>query len=365
MPPPDTALPPQPPAGRRAAPIDAVAATELWYGSTGYDLANGLRACSWRIDGVGLDEFDPAGRSLAHRAMARVARPYFLLRYNKAIVDAVERAGARVMLTVKGNFITTRTLTELGQRGVIKVVYYPDYHFDHPGVTEEKFAHFDLIVTTKSFQVDALSAIAGRDRVAFLHHGYSSVGTPPMTGAQTEMLWDVCFVGNASPHKLSYLQAVACRLPGIRILVVGNGWEIAKGTPLEPMVLGYPLIGDFLSRLVARSRINLAVHFGKHARTGWEDFVSRRTFEIPAYGGFMLHIDNHEVRELYDVGTEVDVFSTPAQLADKVAFYLDNPALAEASARRARARANPAYSIVQRARSIDELVRARFPSVVA
>jgi hypothetical protein len=363
--PPDTTLAARPAAGDPATPIDAVAATELWYGSTGYDLASGLRACNWRIDGVGLDDFDPAGGSLAHRAVARAARPYFLLRYNNAIIDAVERVGARVMLTVKGNFITTRTLAELGRRGVIRLVYYPDYHFDHPGVTEEKFAHFDLIVTTKSFQVDALAAIAGRDRVAFLHHGYSSVGMPVVTDAPTEMLWDVCFVGNASPHKLAYLQAIAGRLPGIRMLVVGNGWEIARGTPLESMVLGYALIGDFLSRLVARSRINVAVHFGKHARTGWEDFVSRRTFEIPAYGGFMLHIDNREVRELYDVGTEVDVFSTPAQLADKVAFYLENPGLADASARRAHARANPAYGIVQRARSIDELVRTRFPSVIA
>jgi hypothetical protein len=365
MPVPDSDFAPQSIAGCGAPPIDAVAATELWYGSTGYDLANGLRACNWRIDGVGLREFDPAGRSLPHRAMARALRPYFLQRYNNAIIEAVERLGAKVMLTVKGNFIAGRTLEELGRRGVVRLVYYPDYHFDHPGVTEEKFAHFDLIVTTKSFQVDALAAIAGRDRVVFLHHGYSAVGTPAETDAPVEMLWDVCFVGNASPHKLSYLQAVAGRLPAIRMLVVGNGWEIARGTPLESKVLGYPLIGDFLSRLVTRSRINLAVHFGTHARTGWEDFVSRRTFEIPAYGGFMLHIDNQEVRELYDVGNEIDVFSTPAQLAEKVAFYLNNPVLARAAAQRASERANPAYSITQRACSIDELVRTRFPGVVA
>lgn len=351
--------------GNAAPPIDAVAATELWYGSTGYDLSSGLRTCNWRVEGVEPAEFDPAGRSLPHRAIRRMLRPYFLQGYNNAIISAVERVGAKVMLTVKGNFIAESTLDELGRRGVIRIVYYPDYHFDHPGVTEEKFAHFDLIVTTKSFQVDRLAAIAGRDRVVFLHHGYSTVGMPAATDASTKMLWDVCYVGNASPHKLSYLQAVATHLPAIRMLVVGNGWEIARGTPLESMVLGHPLSGDFLSRLVARSRINLAVHFGTHARTGWEDFVSRRTFEIPAYGGFMLHIDNQEVRELYNVGKEMDVFSTPAQLVEKVAFYLDNPALASAAAKRGSARANPSYSIAQRARSIDELVRTRFPSVVA
>ncbi|MFN3304299.1 MAG: FtsX-like permease family protein, partial [Roseateles sp.] len=39
--------------------------------------------------------------------------------------------------------------------------------------------------------------------------------------------------------------------------------------------------------------------------------------EIPAAGGFMLHIDNPEVRGLFDHGTEFDSFATPEQLVER------------------------------------------------
>ena len=34
--------------------------------------------------------------------------------------------------------------------------------------------------------------------------------------------------------------------------------------------------------------------------TQWKDLVSTRTFEIPACKGFMLHVDNSEVREFFE-----------------------------------------------------------------
>lgn len=48
--------------------------------------------------------------------------------------------------------------------------------------------------------------------------------------------------------------------------------------------------GDIYSRLLERSRINIAVHFGPRESGGWQDAVSIHTLEIPACKSFMLHV---------------------------------------------------------------------------
>jgi spore maturation protein CgeB len=87
--------------------------------------------------------------------------------------------------------------------------------------------------------------------------------------------------------------------------------------------------------------------------------VSIRTFEIPACKGFMLHIDNDEIRTVYDVGREIDVFATPAELAKKIEYYLANPSKRGAMVESAYTRCVPAYSYRSRAEAILSAVSAK------
>ena len=68
----------------------------------------------------------------------------------------------------------------------------------------------------------------------------------------------------------------------------------------------------------------------------------------------MLHIDNDEVREYFKPGKEIDVFSTPEELADKIQFYLARPELREKMIDRAYARCVPSYGYVRRAVEIQK-----------
>lgn len=342
-------------------PIDAVAATEFWYGSTGDDLAIGLRQHGWNVHELDIGDFVVSGRSLPERLLSRATRPLTIRAFNRAILESIDQTNAKIFFTVKGSYINSDTLTEIGKRDVFRMVYYPDYHFDYPGFSESIFEHYDLIATTKSFQVDYLASLVGRDRVIFVPHGYSTLmGCGRRPEDSDAFVWDLCYIGNASKHKLSYLAAVADAFPQLRMIVVGNGWtKLAAGTPLERSVLGYPLVGDFLPRLVSRSRIAIAIHFGQSGAHGWEDLVSRRTFEIPAYGGFMLHIDNEEVRALYEVPDEIDIFSSPLDLVEKVELYLKSDSRRAEMAERAHRRAVPQYGLLARASRLDEEVRAR------
>ena len=104
--------------------------------------------------------------------------------------------------------------------------------------------------------------------------------------------------------------------------------------------------------MVQSSRINVAVHMGPIKPGGWEDLVSTRTFEIPACKGFMLHVDNEEIRSLFEVGEEIDVFANEDELVEKIAYYLARPGLRYRMIERAYARCVPAYGYDARAKVI-------------
>ena len=346
------------------APLGPAAPSMLFAGdlssySTGAGLVAGFRALGWDVAEASM--LEPMIRSTlpSLRIAARILAPVSARSYNRQILDMAERTGARVMLTVKGIAIAPETIRTLRRRGVLTVNFYPDYKFEYHGFDEAMFDDYDLVVTTKSFQVDYLRQRLGNDRVAMVHHGYVSEvhrrrGSP---GVPPRYLWDVGYIGNASPAKLAWLEPAARALGGRSMIVVGNDWaQLAAGTPLAPYVFGAPLVGDQFARAIEHTRINIAVHHGGGGAQGWADLVSTRSFEIPACGGFMLHIDNPEIRSLYDPGREMDVFADPDGLRAKVEHYLSHDAERRAIADAGHARAVPAYSLHARAAEFAQLL---------
>lgn len=325
-------------------------ATEFSPGATGDGLGEALRRIGWDVAEVDHRHYALKGKTLAERIGARAMHGFLTASYNAQILALAEQVNAQVMVAVKGNFISVETLAKLGAAGVRCVNYYPDFRFDHPGITPAALAQYDLIATTKSFQVDYLTAAHGAQRTAFVPHAYNADVHRRYYSGDIPYRWDVSMIGNPSPQKARYMIAVAEAFPDRRIAAIGSEWaKYAAGTALAPYVVGHPLMGDFFARAIEESRINIAVHMGPRSPGGWEDAVSTRTFEIPAAGGFMLHIDNAEVRTLYDPGREIDVFTTPESLCERIGYYLDNEDRRLEVARAGTARCIPAYSLDARA----------------
>lgn len=338
-----------------AAPSMLIAGNLLSY-STGAGLAQGFRALGWDVAEVSVHDALITSDRIALRLVARATLRLAIDHYNQAILAQAARLRPSIMLTVKGVHIRPETIRSLQRMGIRTVNFYPDYKFEYAGFDEAWLLAYDLVVTTKSFQVDYLVERMGADRVAMVHHGYvpdlhRRRVLPP---EQPRYLWDIAYVGNASANKLAWLTQVARAFPDRSMIVAGNGWSgHSAGTPLERSVLGYPLIGDHFARVVEHSRINLAVHHGDAGSAhGWEDKVSTRTFEIPACGGFMLHVDNDEVRSLYEPGREIDTFSGEEQLIERIAHYLANEQQRAAMTAAGHARCVPTYSLTQRAAEI-------------
>lgn len=337
-----------------------VIAGEFWFGASGAGLAHGFRQLGWEVSEVDIGSHTISGRTPALRVAARLLHGQSVASYNAAILQEVENAQPRAFLTVKGALIQPQTLAAIRKRGVVTVNYYPDYHFAYAGLDPESFQHYDLFFTTKSFQVDYLRKLIGASRVRFLHHGYSSLVHRPLARvdvSEREYVADVLYVGNHSSYKQAWMKEIAARVPEARLMVVGSGWEAAPFAAFPQVAInGKVVVGDSYAGLLQRARINVAIHSGKDASTGWEDLVSTRTFEISACKGFMLHIDNPEVRTLFEPGSQIAVFAEPGQLAAEIRKFLAAPGERRQMIERAYARCVPAYSYDSRAEELTRLI---------
>jgi spore maturation protein CgeB len=280
--------------------------------------------------------------------------------YNDAILEAIEQLQPRAFVTVKGMYINPCTIERIARMGIATVNYYPDYHFDYPGLDISTLPLYSVVLTTKSFQISYLRQLVGAGRVDFLHHGYSDFVHVPCSVQPDERhhLADVSYVGNYSPHKEKWLRPIVRQLPGVRLRIVGSRWECGQDDDLKRCAIGHPLTGDFCARAMQYSRINVAVHGEPSRREGWQDFVSLRTFEIPACKGFMLHIDNDEIRQLFEPGREIDVFANEDELVAKLTYYLARPELRREMIERAYRRCVPAYGYNARAAAISRRIEA-------
>lgn len=339
-----------------------VFAGEFWTGASGSGLSSGLREIGWALQEVDYRHFGISlGRSLGARIAARAMRRRATELYRDKLLDECRALRPDVFLTIKGSGVTSNLLRQIKETGARTVMYYPDYHFDYRDVEQSSFGEYDLFVTTKTFQLGHLEALLGKDRVAYVPHGYSGNVHRPILDriAEKDYRIDLLYPGNHSAYKQTWLEKALAALPGPSVEIVGNRWrESASQGPLSHCHMPGERIGIAYAEAIQTARINIAVHFGP-AASGWEDLVSTRTFEIPACKGFMLHIDNEEVRGFFTPGEEIDVFSTPEELADKIKFYLARPELRARMIERAWRRCVPAYSYAARAKQIVDLIEER------
>ncbi len=333
-------------------------AAEFWHGATGRALTEGLRKLDWCVHEHDDHDYFPLGRRFSDRVFQRLLHRSHIASFNEALLRQADVYRPRFFLTVKGVFVTRETLHELRRRNIMTVNFYPDVEFGHAGSAGTPIEDYDLVVTTKSFHLDYLHTRLGEDRVRFIHHGYVPTAHRPIDipADDAGFVRDIFYSGNASDYKLNWMLAVKAAFPDRTVTVMGHRWaEMVVGTLLEGCARPFAA-GEFYAREAGRSRINIALHMGSTGPRGWQDGVSTRTFEIPASRGFMLHIDNPEVRGLFEVPGEIDTFTTPEQLIEKIGHYLDRPEQRREMVERAYRRTVPAYSTDSRAAELDRVL---------
>jgi len=325
-------------------------AGESWRGSTVYSIAAGLRRQGWEVAQIDPSNYINICDTTVMRVINRCTNRFAVDSYNKAILRDARIFRPSAFITVKGSFISPETLKTIAESGIRTINYYPDYHFSYRTLDRRSLGHYDCIFTTKSFQLDYLKNTIGVKDVFYLPHGYADdVHCAPSGTASLPYINDLLYIGTFSREKLHWLEVIKKNFPSIKMSIHGYGWtKNAHESVIRSHITGTPLFGRQYCLEVNRARINLAVHTGITDDSGWKDLVSTRTFEIPACKGFMLHIDNSEVRELFAPDTEIGVFADEKGLLEKIEYYLTQDNLREEMIENAYRRCVPAYGYNER-----------------
>ena len=331
-------------------------------GSTEAGLAAGFRASGWGVQEVVIPHLstDDAEQTV-FKIGARLVRSVAPRGYVGKAIQACIDTRADAFLTVKGTYIDLATLDYLRELGVFTTIYYPDVDIKHEGLSVESLPGYDLFITTKTFQLPFLENYLGADHVEYVPHGFvDSIHRPTWVGGgDIAYRSDLLHAGTRSEYKQRWLEQLLERDPSLDLLVAGRGWDAIPLGGRQPTAnTARSRSSVAYAETIQTSRVNIAIHAGPTA-SGQQDFVSTRTFEIPACAGFMLHIDNIEVREFFTPGVEIDVFSDVEELHEKIAFYISRQDLRLAMIARAYNRCVPSYGYCARAGLISKLIRDR------
>ena len=159
----------------------------------------------------------------------------------------------------------------------------------------------------------------------FLPYGAKPISLPA-SPIQTR---EVLFVGSGDLRRVLLLEKIRDHLT-----VYGARWERnfpLMSEQLRSRVVDQEVWGDALHQLLNSAKIVLNIT--RSDFYGADTGVNLRIFEALAAGCFLLTDYTDEIAELFEIGEEIEAFRSPAELASKVRYYLDNDTERERIAR--------------------------------
>jgi spore maturation protein CgeB len=107
---------------------------------------------------------------------------------------------------------------------------------------------------------------------------------------------------------------------------VGGVMKIVSGMNLPSQIIGGLLSDEEMIRMYSRSKINLGFSSCDTTHQTGERIlqVRLRDFEVPMSGGFYMVEQMEELEEFYRIGEEIVCYTDPADLVDKIRYYLSH-----------------------------------------
>jgi spore maturation protein CgeB len=246
-------------------------------------------------------------------------------RLNAELVRVAKEEKVDAVFLIRGDLILPRTLEELRDAGVLVAGYcndnpfspsYPKYVWRHLIASAPKYDHY---FAYRHSNVDQFKE-AGCPKVDLLRSSYDRelhFPLPEVTNSPYQS--DVVFVGHwEADGREEYLQAIL-GTGDVKLRIFGAMWEkapnfkeLSSRTGNMSPVLGadYNLaVNSAKIALVFLSKLNL-------------DTYTRRCFEIPASGTFMLSEFSDDLASLFKEGVEAEYFRSKEELVEKTRYYL-------------------------------------------
>ena len=332
---------------------------ESWRGSCARSLKEALsRSANVILDEINEDAFFPKHRALWLRALNRILNHAYRQELYRQILHRANVFRPDIIMTYKGYSIQSECIHQLQALGYAVVNVYPDLSPHAHGIAHKKaVGEYDLVISTKPFHPTLWKNIYGYDNpCVFVPQGYDP-NLHLVTKPQSNPRFDVTLVATWRPEYGNLLKNLSKLLKGydISVGIGGNGWMAHRDDyPKEWIFMG-GLEGHAYVDWLRQGRICLApvtreVNISGAHQPGDED--STRTYELAAAHCFFIHRRTELIQKLYDENTEVPMFDTPEELAEKIIHFLPRSEERRNMAEAAHRRAVPAYSLDKRADEI-------------
>lgn len=129
---------------------------------------------------------------------------------------------------------------------------------------------------------------------------------------------EIVFVGGWSPRRQEYVE----QMLDLPVEIYGPGWRKRRNllnSRLREKVKASHIWGEDLNSLYNHTKIVLNISSWDPQRTG----LNLRVFDVPATSAFLLTDAGEDLRQYFEPGNEVEVYSSPQELREKVMYYLN------------------------------------------
>jgi Glycosyl transferases group 1 len=332
---------------------------ESWLGSCARSLKEALaRRSDVTVDEVNEDLYIPRPRARWLRAIARLLRSAYRRELYGQVLYRVDVFKPDIVVFYKGGPIEAAFVRHLRSLGCKVANVYPDCS-PHAHGAQHKTAVgvYDLVISTKSFHPARWRSLYGySNRCVFVPQGYDPqlhlVSTPP-----GDARFDVVMVATWRPEYGELMEQLGRLLAGrdISVAIGGHGWGAHQNGLPSHWTFPGGVQGSGYVELLRRGRICVApltrdVIINGVRQPGDED--TTRTYELAAAHCFFIHRRTELLQSLYDEATEVPMYDTAEELADKILHFLPLHRERALMASAAHRRAVPAYGLDSRARDV-------------
>jgi len=294
-----------------------------WSGGLPILLRDALNDLGAEVELIGLDLDQPPGLALFSDAYQ--GRPWHRAWLERAVLSrkvlgTVARTRPDVFLIYGSNWILSPTILDrIRDLGATIAIWEGNLSIldpDHSACLPK----YDVFFTVDSYLVPLLSRVAQMRHV----HLVGERAAPDIFQARTltenereEFAADVSFFGSSYPDRDQFFEQLADL--GTEVRLWGKGWD--SSPRLARLAVKRRVDTVHKSRIYAASTINLDLHAGHQQING----ISSRVFEVLCCGGFALTEYRKDLEEFFDIGREIDVFSSPEEAKEKIDHYLSHP----------------------------------------
>jgi spore maturation protein CgeB len=295
------------------------------------------------------------------RAQHRLRLGPRIARLNLTLLQTVENVKPNVLFLFRGDQVWPATLAAVKQRGVYVVGWHNDNPFS-PAYPWYVWRHFrlsipiyDRLYAYRTSNVEDFSR-AGCGRTGQLRSFYVRERNYPIQASPDPgFTSEVSFCGHWEPDGRDDYIAALLNTQGVDFRLWGTLWE-RSGLSCRLMHRFGPITPLYKERYNAAlngTKIGLVFLSGLN-----RDTYTRRCFEIPAAGTFMLAQYTADLAAMFAEGVEAEYFRSPVEMVGKIRYFLNNEAARVRIAAAGRERLlRDGHEAMDRARQVYDDVR--------